>query len=129
MSHRANYALCHFGEQLGPDESALEVPWATFVGDETTTMTFEIPAAPTEPYLEVQAYEVGGFGHEIRINGTDISGFDIPPNEGWQYWMDAVTDAELTAGENTVQVVREAGSRDSFVVGNVVINWKEPVDT
>jgi hypothetical protein len=128
MSHRANYALVGFSEQLGPSEAALDIPWATYVGDATTEHAFEVPAEPTEPYLEVQAYEVGGFGHEIHINGEAVSGFDVPPANGWQYWMDAVTGAELTVGENTIQVVRDDGVHDNFAIGNVVVNWKEPVE-
>lgn len=127
MSRRANYALVHLGEQLGPDESALDVPWAEYAGDETTEHTFEVPADPTEAYLELQAYEVGAFGHEIYLNGEPVTGFDIPPADGWQYWMDAVTGAELTAGENTIRVVRD-DVHDNFAIGNVVINWKEPAE-
>ncbi|QLD86220.1 hypothetical protein HWV23_10965 [Natronomonas halophila] len=128
MSRRANYALVHFSEQLGPNESALDVPWAEYTGDETTEHTFEVPAEPSDAYLELQAYEVGAFGHEIYLNGEPVTGFDIPPADGWQYWMDAVTGAELTPGENTIRVAREDGSRDNFAVGNVVVNWKEPVE-
>lgn len=127
MSQRANYALVHFSEQLGPDESALDVSWAEYVGDETTEHTFEVPAEPSEAYLELQAYEVGAFGHEIYLNDEPVTGFDIPPSSGWQYWMDAVTGAELTTGENTIQVVRD-DVHDNFAIGNVVVNWKEPVE-
>lgn len=125
MGHRANYAQLHFGEHLGPDRSSLDVPWATFVGDASSTKTFEVPSAPVDPYLELQAYEVGAFDHEILVNGDPISGFDLPPSEGWQYWMDAVTGAALHEGENTIQVCRDAAGDDSFVVGNVVVHWKE----
>ena len=128
MSHRANYALCYFGELLGPHESALDVPWAEFAGNRTTKVTFEIPAEPTDPYLELQAYEVGAFGHEILVNDQSLSGFDIPPADGWQQWMDAITGVDLRVGENTLQVVRDSDSEDSFVVGNVVVHWKEAVE-
>ncbi|WP_336134559.1 DUF7383 domain-containing protein [Natronomonas amylolytica] len=128
MSHRANYALVGFSEQLGPNEAALDVPWAAYAGDETAEHTFEVPAEPTEPYLELQAYEVGGFGHEIYINDEPVTGFDIPPASGWQYWMDTVTGAELTVGENTIRVVRDGSVHDNFAIGNVVVNWKEPVE-
>jgi len=127
MSHRANYALCYFGELLGPDEAALDVPWAEFAGNRTTEASFEIPAEPVDPYLELQAYEVGAFGHEIRVNDQSLSGFDIPPADGWQQWMDAITGVDLRVGENTLRVVHDGESDDSFVVGNVVVHWKETV--
>lgn len=128
MDYRANYALLHVGEHLGPDESGLDVPWATFAGDRSSELAFEVPAEPHEPYLELQAYEVGTFDHEILVNGEPMSGFDLPPAEGWQYWMDSITGAELTVGENTLRVAREGTTDDNFVVGNVVVHWKEAVE-
>lgn len=125
MRHRANYAQLHFGEHLGPDDDELDVPWASFVGDETSEAAFRVPAEPVDPYLEIQAYEVGAFDHEILVNGEPLSGFDLPPADGWQLWMDAVAGDELRAGENAIQVVRDAATADSFVVGNVVVHWKE----
>jgi hypothetical protein len=53
---------------------------------------------------------------------------DVPPAEGWQYWMDAVTEQDLAAGENTLQVRRDRSTDDAFAVGNVVVNWREPVE-
>lgn len=126
-ARRANYALVEFGEHLGPDASTLDVEWAEFVGNRTTESTFRVPTSdPTEGYLQLQAYEVSTFGHDILLNGEPLSGFDIPPESGWQYWMDAVTGTDLVEGENTVQFRRDKGSKDSFVVGTVTIHWKEP---
>lgn len=126
---RANYALVTFMEHLGKMESRLDVEWAEFVGDETTERTFEVLTDdPTDAYLQLQAYDVGTYGHDIVLNGQSISGFDIPPAQGWQSWMDAITGVTLQEGENTIQVVREEGSTDSFVVGNVVVNWREPTE-
>jgi hypothetical protein len=124
---RANYALVTFMEHLGEAESRLDVDWAEFVGDSTTERTFEVPTDDaTDAYLQLQAYDVGTYGHDIVLNGESMSGFDIPPAQGWQSWMDAITGAALREGENTIRFVREEGSTDSFVVGTVVINWKEP---
>ena len=124
---RANYALVTFMEHLGEAESRLDDDWAEFVGDETTEATFEVPTDDaTDAYLQLQAYDVSTYGHDIVLNGESMSGFDIPPAQGWQSWMDAITGAALREGENTIRFVREEGSTDSFVVGTVVINWKEP---
>ena len=124
---RANYALVTFMEHLGEAESRLDVDWAEYVGDRTTERTFEVPTDDaTDAYLQLQAYDVGTYGHDIVLNGESMSGFDIPPAQGWQSWMDAITGAALREGENTIRFVREEGSTDSFVVGTVVINWKEP---
>ena len=125
---RANYALVTFMEHLGEAESRLDVEWAEFMGDRTTERTFEVPTDDaTDAYLQLQAYDVGTYGHEIELNGQPLSGFDIPPAQGWQSWMDAITGVDLREGENTIQFTREEGSNDSFVVGTVVVNWKEPV--
>ena len=128
MAHRANYALVTVLEQFGPAADALDVPWAEFAGDDSEVYEFEVPAEATDAYLELQAYDVGTFGHEIVLNGEPLSGFDVPPAEGWQYWMDAVTEQELRAGTNTLQIQRDTANEDAFAVGNVVVNWKEPVE-
>ena len=128
MAHRANYALVTVLEQLGPSADALDVPWAEFAGDSSEVYEFDVPAGSTDAYLEIQAYDVGTFGHEIVLNGQPLSGFDVPPAEGWQYWMDVVTEQELQTGRNTLQIRRDTSSRDAFAVGNVVVNWKEPVE-
>lgn len=128
MSRHANYALVTFGEHLGGNEDALQVPWAEFVGDESSELSFTVPSDDAgDAFVLVQAYDVGAFGHEILINGESLSGFDIPPAEGWQAWMDAVTGTELREGENTVKVRRDPESRDDFVVGACTVNWTQPV--
>ena len=83
---------------------------------------------PTDVYVELQAYDVGAFGHEILLNGDPLTGFDVPPAEGWQYWMDAVTEQELRTGENTLRIRRDTDTDDAFAVGNVVVNWREPAE-
>ena len=122
---RADYALLTVLEHLGTDPDALNAEWADFVGDESTVHAFEVPTgAPTDAYVELQAYDVGSFGHEILINGEALTGFDVPPASGWQQWMDAVTGASIRQGENTLQVVR-GPERDEFAVGNVVVHWRD----
>ena len=127
-TRRANYALVTVLEQLGPSADALDVPWADFAGDRSSVGEFTAPAGATDVYVELQAYDVGAFGHEILLNGDPLTGFDVPPAEGWQYWMDAVTEQELRAGENTLRIRRDTDTDDAFAVGNVVVNWREPAD-
>jgi hypothetical protein len=128
-TRRANYALVPILEHLGPSAERLDVPWAEFAGDRTSEYDFTVPTAEaTEAYIELQAYEVGTFGHEIHVNGEPLTGFDIPPAEGWQYWMDAVTGSTLNEGENTIRIERDTETRDAFAVGVVIVNWKEPAE-
>jgi hypothetical protein len=128
--YRSNYALVEFSEHLGEDPDDLDVPWAEFVGDETEAHEFTVPVADAvDAYVTVQALDVGTYGHEIVVNGESLSGFDIPPAEGWQCWMDVLTGADLAEGENTIRVRRDDETDDSFVVGTLRVTWREPVDT
>ena len=129
MSHRANYARCSFQQHLGPSADSLDVTWADFSGDSTDQVTFTVPTdAPVEPYVEMQVYDVSEFSHEIRVNGTELTGFDIAPGEGWQHWMDTIADTQLQEGTNTLQFRRDRDTDDAFVVGTAVVHWKEPVE-
>lgn len=126
---RANYSQVNLAAHLGPNEHQLDLPWAKYHGDRTAEETFEVSTAdPTDAYLELQAYDVGDYGHEILVNGKALTGFDIPPSDGWQLWMDTVTGSALQPGENTVQVARDVDSADSFAVGTLIVHWREPVD-
>jgi hypothetical protein len=117
------------GVQLAPEGRSLALDWATNVGDITERYEFEVPTDDArDAYVGLQAFDVGDYGHEIEVNGTPLTGFDIPPNEGWQYWVDTLTGIDLQAGTNTVRIRRDPDSRDAFAVGTVTIHWKEPVD-
>ncbi|MFC6724750.1 hypothetical protein ACFQE1_10270 [Halobium palmae] len=129
MHSRANYATVYVGAQLAPDGRQLDLDWATDAGDETQAFEFEVPTAdPQDPLVGIQAFDVGEYGHEIVVNGGSLSGFDVPPNDGWQYWVDTVTGASLREGTNTVRIARDAESTDAFAVGTLTIQWKEPGD-
>jgi hypothetical protein len=126
---RANYATVYVGAQLSPDDRRLALDWAADAGDETDVYEFAVPTADaTDAYVGLQAFDVGEYGHEILVNGDPLSGFDIPPNEGWQYWVDTLTGVDLVDGGNTLQIRRDVDTDDSFAVGNVTVHWKEPVD-
>lgn len=126
---RANYALVDVEEHLGENRRELDVPWADFVGDRSSEHTFRVPAETTiDPYVGVQAFEVGEYGHEIYVNGEPLSGFDVPPAEGWQYWVDRITGTALREGENTVCVERDTETDDGFAIGTLGVHWKEPVE-
>jgi hypothetical protein len=127
--HRANYTTVYLGALLGPDGHRLELDWADDVGDATADHEFSVPTADaTDALVGVQAFDVGDYGHEIRVNGEALSGFDIPPNDGWQHWVDTVTNVDLREGDNTVAVHRDPDSVDAFAVGTVTIHWKEPIE-
>ncbi|WP_411965325.1 hypothetical protein [Haloferax sp. YSMS24] len=129
MSHRANYATVFIGSHLHPPDERLNLDWAADVGDETDSFEFEVPTDdPTEAYIGIQAFDVGEYGHDILINGDPLSGFDIPPGDGWQYWVDTVVGAELVEGTNTIRIVRDKSTDDAFAVGTITIHWKEPVE-
>ena len=126
---RPNYALVPFQQHLGQNDESLSVPWAEFVGDETDELEFTVPTDDaTDAYLELQAYDVEEYGHQIRVNGVVLSGFDIPPNEGWQQWMDTLSGIDLQEGVNTITIERDKASTDAFVVGVVVVHWKQPIE-
>lgn len=129
MTSRANYATVYVGAQLAPEGGTLDLDWATDAGDRTDAFEFSVPTADaSDAYVGVQAFDVDEYGHEILLNGEPLGGFDVPPNEGWQYWVDTVTGATLREGENTVRVRRDADTRDAFAVGTVTVHWKEPVE-
>lgn len=128
-NRRANYELVTFAAHLGPDEHRLDIPWAKFYGDRSPEEPFEVSTDdPTDAYLELQAYEVDEYGHEILVNGKPLTGFDVPPGDGWQLWMDTITGTTLKEGGNTVQVARDTNTVDSFAVGTLAIHWREPID-
>lgn len=128
MAYRANYALVNVSAHLGPNDEALDVPWAKYVGDATSTFEFTIPTEkPTDAYVGLQAFRVDEYGHELQINGESLGGFDVPPADGWQYWEDAITDTGLDEGANTLRVRRDETTDDSFVVNNVTVHWREPI--
>jgi hypothetical protein len=129
MAYRANYALVNVSAHLGPDPDELDVPWAEFVGDATPEFEFTVPTdRAIDPYVGVQAFSVGEYGHELEINGESLGGFDLPPANGWQYWEDAITEVELADGANTLRVVRDRTEDDAFAVNNVTVHWREPVE-
>lgn len=127
MHTRANYATVYVGAQLAPEEQKLNLDWATDAGDETEPHEFTVPSpTTTDALIGLQVFDVGTYGHEIAINDDPLSGFDIPPNDGWQYWLDTVTGAELVEGTNTVTIARDEATEDAFAVGTVTVQWKEP---
>jgi hypothetical protein len=129
VPHRANYETIYVGAQLGPENRKLDLDWATDAGDATESYAFEVPCdEPVDAYVGVQAFDVAAYGHEIEINDETLSGFDIPPNDGWQYWVDTITGTDLESGTNTLRFLRDTSSRDAFALGTVTIHWKEPVE-
>ncbi|MDG5778809.1 hypothetical protein VB773_04555 [Haloarculaceae archaeon H-GB2-1] len=128
-TRRANYALVTVQEHLGPNDEYLDLPWAEYVGNKTSRFEFTVPTADaSDAYVELQAYDVGEYGHELLVNDTELTGFDLPPANGWQYWMDPVTGVELREGTNTVQIRRDQSTTDSLAIGTLTVHWREPVE-
>jgi hypothetical protein len=125
----SDFTIIPFSEHLGPNESDLEASWATFVGNQTSVKTFNIDNPPQgEAYLLIQTLHVGVFSHRIFINGVGLNGYNLPAHEGWSTWMVPIQEGVLLHGANTLQIMRDDGSDDSFVVGNVVVHWREVVN-
>lgn len=129
MRYRANYATIDVGTELAPPKRGLGLDWAARVEVETDVFEFEVPTGDArEAYVGIQAFDVGEYGHEVVLNGESLSGFDLPPSDGWQHWTDTVTGSTLHEGTNTLQIKRNTEGRDAFAVGTVRVHWKEPVD-
>jgi hypothetical protein len=129
VSFRANYTTVYVGAELAPEGRSLGLDWATDAGDGTEPFEFEVAASePRDPLVGIQAFDVGEYGHEIVVNDESLSGFDVPPNEGWQYWVDTVTGATLHEGTNTVRIERDADTDDAFAVGTLTVQWRSPPD-
>lgn len=128
MRARANYATIYVGAELAPESRTLDLEWADDAGNRTDAHEFDVPTDdPRDAYVGIQAFDVDTYGHEVVVNGEPMSGFDIPPDDGWQYWVDTLTGTSLVEGVNTLEIARDRASRDAFAVGTVTVHWKEPV--
>lgn len=128
VRYRATYATLDVRAQLAPEDVELDLEWAANVGDVTDTYEFEIRTAdPRDGLIGIQAFDVGEYGHEVELNGETLSGFDLPPGDGWQYWVDSVTGSALREGVNAIRIRRNSAGDDAFAVGTVVVHWKEPL--
>ncbi len=126
MPVHSDFTIIPFGEHLGSNEADLHAPWAAFVGNQTSLKTFNVDNRLTgEAYLLIQTLHVGVFTHHIYINDTKLNGYHLPQHEGWSTWMVGLRDGVLKHGANTLQIMRDLQSDDSFVVGHVVIHWRE----
>lgn len=118
--------MIRVGEHLGDRVHDLHVPWAKYVGNQTTVKTFNVDATPIgDAYMLVQALGVSQFTHKVMINGGEIGGFNLPPSNDWQTWMIIINERFLKRGANTIQIIRDASTTDDFVIGAVVIHWRE----
>ncbi len=145
MALRANYVIIAFDEHLGDNENDLPLERFkrssrgfiyddyAFVGNQSTVRTFTIDSLPRGGgYLTIQLLDVHDKGHRLEINGTELGKECImrtDPFSGhtleWKSWTTDFKTRILRAGENTVQIFKGDGSTDNFVVGTIVINWRE----
>ncbi|MBW4653150.1 MAG: hypothetical protein KME20_08995 [Kaiparowitsia implicata GSE-PSE-MK54-09C] len=84
-------------------------------------------AVVDDGYLLITVRRVSSQDHRIIINGTDLSGFDIPlpprDSEAWLTYMDRIQPNVLRGGTNTIQIIRVGN--DDFEVKDLVVNWRE----
>jgi len=137
MAH-ANFKFVKFGKHLGDVEDELSGAGAfEFKGKSTDPKTFTIAGEPRgDGYLLIQAYDVGVYSHEIKINERPLPAHDIPPDAAanrWQTWMDYIPAGYLENGSNSIQIVRgnnelttgtDKGD-DNFLIQGVTIHWME----
>ncbi len=84
-------------------------------------------AVVDDGYLLITVRSVDSQNHRIVINGTDLSGFDIPlppgNSDAWFTYMDRIQPNVLHGGTNHLQITRVGN--DDFVVKDIVVNWRE----
>ncbi len=125
----SDFNIIQFSEHLGANKADLDASWATFVGNQTSVKNFNIDNPPQgEGYLLIQTLNVGVFSHRIFINGFGLNGYNLPQHAGWTIWMVTIQDGVLLHGANSLQIMRDEASKDSFVVGHVVVHWREVVN-
>ena len=123
---KANFAVIKFNEHLGDKVGDLNTT-LTFVGNQSTVREFDIPGTPIDSgYVVTQVADVETNNHEIRINGVNLPGVDIPPTGSRirRDFLDVIEPDMLREGRNTIQIVRASGG-DNFVVWSVVVHWLE----
>lgn len=125
MALRSDFVVINFNKELGDRDTFPDKPWAEFVGNQTEENFFISDVPVGTAYLLLQLYHVNEIGHQILINGHHLSGGDITPHSGWQTWMDEIESGKLQAGNNTIQIRRNTNTGDNFIVGRVVVHWRE----
>jgi hypothetical protein len=130
MGYRSDFAVIKFNEHLGNNANDLNYDGTTFVGNQTTIRTFNLGDQPTgEAYFTLQLYDVQAEGHHVLINGKRTGGIikDIPKNleYKWFIWTNTIEKGIIQKGNNTIQIKRNSGSGDNFIVGSVIISWRE----
>ncbi|KUL43769.1 hypothetical protein ADL12_06775 [Streptomyces regalis] len=81
----------------------------------------------------IQVFGVDYQTHRILVNGEDLRQFDIasqqPGRPVWETWLDPIEEGILRRGRNTIQILHGSTPQtDNFIVGNVVVHWREEVD-
>ena len=145
MALRANYEIIAFDEHLGDNESDLPLDLAirsssafifdtyTFVGSQSSLRTFNIDSLPRGGgYLTIQLLHVHKKGHRMEINGVElgketIMGTDVRSGSAyrWHIWTTDFKTRILKQGSNNVRIFKADNSSDNFLVGTLVINWRE----
>ena len=128
---RSDFAILTFNEHLGNNEKDVKMAQsvqAKWVGNQTTPKKFYIEGEPLfgHAYLLIMAYEVHFGGHTVWINGTQLPFYELPPCKGQWLTSIAPIGIELLGNsDNTVQIRRNEEREDNFIIGHVVVNWRE----
>ena len=130
MALRADFEVIEFREHLGDKKGDLSTPYP-FLGDASSVRNFFIGSPPKDDaFITLQVFDVQDSYHRIKINGMDLPGWDIAlhgVNNRWYTWTDIIPRNYLRTGNNTVQILRNTGSGDNFIINYVIINWREDV--
>ena len=128
MPLRSDFKVLVFNEHLGDKESDLNTEWP-WKGNSTSTLDWRMAEPKESGYLLIQTYDVGNSNHKIIINDTDLPEFDIPKQReySWNTWMDIIEEGVMNSGSNSIRIVRAEGG-DNFMVGTVVIHWREEIE-
>lgn len=130
---RADFCILTFNEHLGNTKEDLQSLHSlrskpAWTGDQTTKKEFFIEREPVigHAYLLISAYEVHFSGHTAWINNTVLPFYEIPPCKGqWNTSIAPIGIALKGNSMNTIQIRRDPSKEDNFIIGNVIVHWRE----
>lgn len=140
MSIEQEFVILSIFEQLGDAAHKIDAPFTEFKGDASSVESFEVSGDPAffdttteattnQAYFVIQAWGVSNPQHQVLINGEPLAGLVIPVAPGWNTFTTVFTDPLLQQGDNTFQIKRNTEAVDNFLIGSVVVHWKQQAAT